>query len=505
MKTKHLLLTLLFALVGGFLASYVYSKNTSPRVQMFQNTAQPAQLASYAPNLQGTNIDFTYAAEKTIHAVVHVKVKSMQNYSGSIFDFFFGYRDTPMQQQEVEGFGSGVIISPDGYIITNNHVIKNADDIEVTLNDKRTYTAKLIGADPNTDIALIKVDAKELPVIPYGDSDGLKVGEWVLAVGNPYNLTSTVTAGIVSAKSRQLGIIQPGEDSEDSYQQYGYPGQAQRRNQSAQNRSTMAIESFIQTDAAVNPGNSGGALVNVRGELVGINTAIQSRTGSYSGNSFAVPTSIVKKVVADLIEYGAVQRAYLGISMRDINSELAQEYDLDQIKGVYVEEVLEGSAAEKAGIQKGDVVTAINGVEVNSGSQIQEQISKFRPSDKVQVQYVRKGKTANVTATLRDRSGSTDVIARAEDTEVNLGVVFSPVSDQLKNRLRLENGVQVKEVLQGKFRKAGIQEGFIIVRVDKQSVESGSDVQEILKDAKGAILIEGIYPNGVKYAYALQM
>ncbi len=499
MKTRQLFLTLLFAMFGGFLASFIFAKNLRPKVQMLQNETQPAQLASYAPDLSGTNIDFTYAAEKTLHAVVHVKVKSMQNvYSpgGSMFDFFFGYRD--IQQQPVEGFGSGVIISTDGYIITNNHVIKGADDIEVTLNDKRAFPAKVIGSDPNTDLALLKVDEKDLPVIPYGDSDALKVGEWVLAVGNPYNMTSTVTAGIVSAKSRQLGIIRTDDDERGNSPQYRIPGQS-----SSRNATSLGIESFIQTDAAVNPGNSGGALVNVRGELVGINTAIVSRTGSYSGSSFAVPTSIVRKVISDLIEFGTVQRAYLGITMLSVTSDLAKEYGLERIRGVYIEEIIRGSAAEKAGLKKGDVITAVNEVQVNSGAEIQEQISRFRPNDKVRIDYVRNKKADNVTVSLSDRNSVAGFLP-APTEDMQLGAEFSPVSEQLMSRLRISNGVQITSLSQGIFRSAGIQSGFIILRIDRKEVRSETDVRALLKDASGAVLLEGIYPNGIKAAYALQ-
>ena len=311
-------------------------------------------------------VDFTRAAEMSVGAVVHVKTKYNvygKQYVDPFYQFFFGRpQQQPMQQAQASG--SGVILSEDGYIVTNNHVIQQANEIEVVLNDKRSFTAQLIGSDPNTDIALLKIDATGLPTLAMGNSDELRVGEWVLAVGNPFNLTSTVTAGIVSAKARNINIL----DAE------------------------MKIESFIQTDAAVNPGNSGGALVNTRGKLVGINTAIASQTGSYAGYAFAVPTSIVQKVVADLRQFGSVQRALLGIRMLDITSEVQQYYGLKSLEGVYIAEVVSGSAAEKGGVESGDVIVAVDGVTVNSSSELQEKIARKNPGDEVTLSVLRAGK-----------------------------------------------------------------------------------------------------------------
>lgn len=323
--------------------------------------------ASFAP------VDFTEAAERSVEAVVHVKTKyyQQQQYVDPFYQFFFG-RPQQSQQPSVMASGSGVILSDDGYIVTNNHVIEGARDIEVVLNDKRTYAAQLIGRDPNTDLALLKIEATNLPVITIGNSDDLKVGEWVLAVGNPFNLTSTVTAGIVSAKARSINILQ----------------------------ADMKIESFIQTDAAVNPGNSGGALVNTKGELVGINTAIASQTGSYAGYAFAIPTAIMQKVVGDLRQFGSVQRALLGIRMMDINQEVKDHFGLESMEGVYVAEVVSGTAADKAGMKSGDVIVQVDGRSINSSNQLQEQIGRKNPGDQIVVLVRRGGRSLTLEVTL---------------------------------------------------------------------------------------------------------
>ena len=340
--------------------------------------SQPVNFASHNRSESTTGVvpvDFTKAAEMSVGAVVHVKTKYNiygKQYVDPFYQFFFGRPQQQQPMQQAQATGSGVILSDDGYIVTNNHVIAQANEIEVVLNDKRSFTAQLIGTDPNTDIALLKIDATGLPTLEMGNSDDLKVGEWVLAVGNPFNLTSTVTAGIVSAKARNINILD----------------------------ADMKIESFIQTDAAVNPGNSGGALVNTRGELVGINTAIASQTGSYAGYAFAVPTSIVQKVVADLRQYGSVQRALLGIRMLDITSEVQQYYHLNTLEGVYIAEVVSGSAAEKGGVLAGDVVVAVNGTTINSSSELQEKIARKNPGDEVTLTVLRDGKRQDLRVTL---------------------------------------------------------------------------------------------------------
>ena len=362
------LFTLLVALVGGFIALWAYTRYfDDPKILTVQQE-QSMRYASLPASEGGELPDLTFAAENSVHGVVHIKVtqKGGSYSSNNFFDYFFGDGSNRMQQAPPrQGAGSGVIISPDGYIVTNNHVVDDADEISVVLNDKREFNAKLIGTDPSTDIALIKIDASGLPTLKFSNSDNLKLGEWVLAVGNPFNLTSTVTAGIVSAKSRDIGI----------------------------NPDQMRIESFIQTDAAVNPGNSGGALVNTRGELVGINTAIASQTGSYSGYSFAIPSNIVQKVVSDLKEYGDVQRALLNVNIGDVNAEVAKKYNLDKIEGVFIGRVLPGGAAEIAGIKENDVILSIDNVLVNSTSELQEQIGKHRPGDKVVVEIKRNNLT----------------------------------------------------------------------------------------------------------------
>ena len=437
-----------------------------------------------------TDNDFTRAAEKTVNAVVGITNKQIQqqrqSYGGMndpFFDFFFGQR-TPRQQAPEEerpndpravGSGSGVIISSDGYIVTNNHVIDKADEITVTLNDRRQFTATLIGTDPNTDIALLKVDAKDLPTIVIGQSDALRVGEWVLAVGNPFNLTSTVTAGIVSAKGRSLG--------------------------GGNNR--MGIESFIQTDAAVNPGNSGGALVNTAGELVGINTAIYSQTGNYAGYSFAVPSSIVSKVVTDLKQYGTVQRALLGVVGGDVNAQVVEEKELKVNEGVYVSEVSKEGAAEEAGIKAEDVITSINGISIKTMAQLQEQIARFRPGDKVKVAVNRKGETKNFTCTLKNTKGNTDVIQKKGIDA--LGCTFKNLSQQELYKYGVRSGVQIAKLeSNGLFAKAGLREKMVIVKINDQPVKSDKEIEAIYNelttnrsaDQDPVLFIAAVTPQG---------
>jgi len=375
-----------------------------------------------------------------------------------------------MQPQIQQASGSGVIISDNGYIVTNNHVIESATEIKVTLSDNREYKGKLIGTDPSSDIALIKIEESNLPTISWGNSDNLKLGEWVLAVGNPFNLNSTVTAGIVSAKSRGIGII----------------------------GAQLPIESFIQTDAAVNPGNSGGALVNTRGELVGINTAIASRTGSYSGYSFAIPVSIVKKVVDDLKQYGEVQRAILGVRIQNVNADLAKEFKLDDVAGVYIAAVEEEGAAKAAGIKEGDVVLSIDGSTVKNSSELQEQIGKHKPGDIVNVKVKRDHNEKIIKVTLRNPGGGIGIV---KDNFTVLGADLEKADDTIKDKLNINYGLKVKKLNSGKLKEAGIKEGFIIVRVNKTKVNSIDDFREILKQSSGGVLIEGIYPNGESAYY----
>jgi len=381
-----------------------------------------------------------------------------------------------------EGVGSGVIMTNDGYIVTNNHVVEGSSEIEVTLNDKRTFKAKLIGADPNTDIALIKIDAEKLPVIAFGNSDSLKVGEWVLAVGNPFNLTSTVTAGIVSAKARNINII----------------------------NTKMRIESFIQTDAAVNPGNSGGALVNTRGELVGINSAIASQTGSYAGYAFAVPVSIVQKVVSDIRQYGVVQRALLGVNIQDIDSKLAKEKKLKTLEGVYVAEVNDQSAAKSAGIKKGDVINNVNGISVKTSAELQEQVGRYRPGDKITVTVVRGDSEEKLKVELKNSQGNYGVVSSQDSKDV-LGATFKDVDAKIKDKLDLDYGVEIKSLSKGKLADQGIKPGFIILKINSQAVRSAEDVQSAFDavinngEREKALFIVGVYPGGKVTYYIINL
>lgn len=464
-------------LITAFAVNYLSSQKEEKIIVSTSNSKAPVLTAAFSPN--GEPINFSTAAEKTINSVVHVKTmyqQGEQSSSGDPFlDFFFGYRNhTP--QTPAMGSGSGVIISPDGYIVTNNHVIENASEVKVTFNDKKSLTAKVIGADKSTDIALLKVEAKDLPALIFGDSDDLRLGEWVLAVGNPFNLTSTVTAGIVSAKARDINII----------------------------NSEFKIESFIQTDAAINPGNSGGALVNLRGELVGINTAIASRSGQYEGYGFAVPSSIVKKTVEDLIEFGSVQRAILGIRYREVDEEIAQEYGIKNIKGVYIASVEDNSAAKDAGLQAGDVLLTINGKEAINSSIVQEQVGKSRPGDKMELTISREGKTKQITVILRNKAGKLDPNKANVDIITQLGATYKEVSPELKRKLGIYGGVQIEKLSKGKLKDENIKEGFIILQINQQPIKSVSNLEMILKNIKDdGIFILGIYPNGQKIRIAV--
>jgi serine protease Do len=479
MKTRNFFNLVVVAVLGGLFSVFIYTHFIEKGRPVI--SAEEPYLGKFTKlGSVGENpIDFTFAAEKTVHAVVHVKTKSIQKgfSENSIYDFFFGYRS--IEPQLVAGFGSGVIISNDGYIVTNNHVVENADEIEVTLNDKRTYKAELVGRDPDTDIAVIKIKETDLPFISYGNSDDMKIGEWVLAVGNPYNLTSTVTAGIISAKARSLNILSMRDGHQNS----------------------AAIESFIQTDAAVNPGNSGGALVNTKGELIGINTAIASPTGSYIGNSFAIPVTIVRKVVRDLIEFGKVQRAIIGIRPEDIDSESAKKYNLEKIEGVYVSEVFDGSGASEAGIKQGDVILSVNGTIVNSTSQLQEQVSRYRPSDKVEVVVNRDNKKKQFLVTLRNMDGTSKMVSKNEIVSI-LGAKLVETTAAERTKLNIRNGVKVVEINEGKLRSEGVEKGFIIISINNQEINTVDDVKRVISGIKGGVYIEGIYPNGMVAYYA---
>ena len=445
-------------------------------------------------------VDLTYAAEKSLPSVVHIlstknsKVQTVEVESDPFSDFFsdpFGFFGNPQgnggkQRRSVrtpkqQGSGSGVIISADGYIVTNNHVVADADELTVTLNDNKEYSARIIGTDKASDLALIKIDGKNLPAITIANSDDIKVGEWVLAVGNPFNLTNTVTAGIVSAKARSL------------YQN--------------------GVESFIQTDAAINPGNSGGALVNTRGELIGINAMLYSQTGSFSGYGFAIPTSIMNKVVADLKQYGTVQRALIGIQGQDVKNyvdakkDKGEDIDLGTMEGIYVAKVTEESAAEEAGMKEGDVITAIDGKPVNKMAELQEVLAKKRPGDKVSVTYLRDKKKATKTVTLKNEKGNTQVVKKA-DLDV-LGGNFRAITNAQKEQLNIGYGLEVLKVNSGRLKTAGITKGFIIQRVNDNAVKTIDDLQNAVKEASTSkdpvLYIQGVYPTGKKAYFAVPL
>lgn len=466
-NVKKYSLTFLLVIASAFLAVWIYSSFFVNPQQVIFTEQRPLSFVNLPANSQQQLPDLTFAAENSIHAVVHIATQSVRGGGWSsgnpFFDEFFGLRQ--QQPQLTAGFGSGVILSADGFIVTNNHVIENAQNIMVILNNKQEYSAKLIGADPSTDLALLKIEANKLPYLSYGNSDDLKLGEWVLAVGNPFNLNSTVTAGIISARARNLGI----------------------------NADDYSIESFIQTDAAVNPGNSGGALVNQQGNLVGINTAIASGTGSFAGYSFAVPVSIVRKVVEDLKEFGMVQRALLGVNIADINARLAEENGLKNMEGVYVAAVTENGAAKDAGITEGDVILSVAGETVNSSSQLQEKVSRFRPGDNIEIVVKRKGDRKLFNVTLRNRHGDTQIV---RDNATVLGANFESINNGDRTNLKIKNGIKILNLEAGKLKDAGLSKGFIITHVNKKPIYDVNDLKREIGNAKGGILVEGIYPNG---------
>jgi serine protease Do len=475
MKVNRIAGLFTVSLLGAIVAVIIYARVFQPKATIVEVPAESKVRYVNLPGTdQGSTLDFTQAVAQSIDAVVHVKTKVFREYAvNPLYEFFFGEQDRS-EPMPILGFGSGVIISPKGYIVTNNHVIEGSDEIVVVLNDKREFNAELVGADPTTDIALLKVDQEGLTYLGFGDSDALRLGEWVLAIGNPYNLTSTVTAGIVSAKARNINILSSQE---------------------------FSIESFIQTDAAVNPGNSGGALINTRGELVGINTAIASRTGAFTGYSFAVPASIVEKIVKDLMEFGTVQRAILGVTIQDVTAELAHEHGINEIEGVYVNGVRPESAAKQAGIKEGDVIISIDEVRIHSSSELQEHISKYRPGETVRVVVRRDGTLKQFDVVLRNLEGSTEIVKKNDILDV-LGASFEPLTEREKRTMGLKNGMKVTEVRSGKFMKVGIKEGFVLISVNKRPVNSVKEIAEILEDAEGGVIIEGVDRTGSRSYYA---
>lgn len=482
----------LASMVGSLvtIGSYELINDEPNEVKIEHVDKTPVVSAAYTVNEAGEYVplDFTEAADKVMPAVVHIRSTQVGNYASrdeqvpqQFRDFFgpFFRDDRPYRQGPRVGSGSGVLINSDGYIVTNNHVIDGADELDVTLNDNRSFKATVVGTDPTTDLAVIKIAEKDLPHLELVDSDRVRVGEWVLAVGNPFNLNSTVTAGIVSAKGRSINIINSSNP--------GNPGDSVN----------TAIESFIQTDAAVNPGNSGGALVNLSGDLIGINTAIASPTGAYSGYAFAVPANIVTRVVEDLVTYGTVQRGWLGVQINSITSDFAKQNDLTVNAGAYISGISPKSGALEAGIKEGDVVTRIDNIEVNNTAQLIGYIGSKRPGDVVKVFVNRDGKEMNFDVTLKNRNGSTDIIEKEPETVFSaLGADLENVDAKTLKRLDIKSGVRVKNIGQGKIRKhTDMREGFIITKIDGKPVKSKEDVIDILETKKGGVLLEGVYEN----------
>jgi len=470
------------ALLGAAIALFAYTKinakpSGTPAGDSSSVEIRNADALLTSMTMQEGQIDFTYAAEMTVHAVVHVRTKSMvgPEASNPIWEYFYG--DRYSKPREVAGYGSGVIISADGYIITNNHVIEDAENVEVKLNDNRTFQAEIVGRDPSTDIALLKVKASGLPFVKYGDSDQLRLGEWVLAVGNPFNLTSTVTAGIVSAKGRSLGILE----------------------------NDMRIESFIQTDAALNMGNSGGALVNTKGLLIGITSAIYTPSGAYAGYSFAIPVTIVKKVVEDLKQFGEVQRAIIGVNITEVTQEDAEKFKLSEVKGARITNVIANGSAEAAGLKEDDIIIKVDGISVATPSELQEQVGKHRPGDKANITYIRNGKEVTVSVTMRNVAGNTSVVTREMGGG---GIVYGARLESLgssdKDRYDVDYGVKVTELNDGKFKDLGIKKGYIILSINGKKVKNSTEVRQATDNENDLKSIEGIQANGTIFSYSFR-
>jgi Do/DeqQ family serine protease len=478
--------TIALGVLGGviplalFMVFFEKDENKKSYDVVVEEKAQPSNIiheTSFSDGSSSQSLDFTYASSKSINSVVHINTTVVRTtiQRDPYYEFFYGPGAGEQERKLYgKGSGSGVIVSDDGYIVTNNHVIDNASEIEVTLNDKSTYEAKIIGTDPSTDLAIIKIDKNNLTPMSFGNSDNVKVGEWVLAVGNPFNLTSTVTAGIVSAKARNINII------------------------GSRNRDVIPIESFIQTDAAVNPGNSGGALVNTKGELVGINTAIASQTGSYSGYSFAIPSKLVNKVMIDLIDFGMVQRGFLGVQISAVNQTLVDEKELPDTKGVYIAGVNEDSGAEKAGVKDGDVILKVGNKEVNTPAQLQEEVGKRRPGDNVNLTIRRGSKEEVISVTLKNIEGTTELISKEEIEKFSaLGATFEELSREDKKSLDVDHGVRISSLSTGKLKALGLTDGMIITRVNNEKVKSVEQLTTFLKNNKNkGVLLEVMTESG---------
>ena len=495
-KKQFFLGIILASLIGGMVAlagaSYLTNQN---QVTNFSDK-QDASFVNWLSDDKFTipdGINFVAAAQLVTPAVVHVKSSvnvSQRQRGADPLEELFGFRSPDRNQmpREARSSGSGVIISKDGYIVTNNHVIENATKVEISLENNTRHTARVIGTDPTTDLALLKIEADGLPFVKFGNSDQTKIGEWVLAVGNPFDLTSTVTAGIISAKARNIGILRSAENN-------------------------LSIESFLQTDAVVNPGNSGGALVNLAGELIGLNTAIASRTGTFNGYAFAVPSSIVNKVVDDLLEYGAVQRGLLGVTIIDVSPELIDELklDIEVSQGVYINGVNEGSGGKEAGLQEGDIIIGVDGVKTNSVATLQEMVARKRPGDQVEIKFIRNGKEIEAKATLKNLSGDTKIVKKEVPVLASFkGVSFEDVRPNVKDKLNLQGGVTIISVDNEVWSKSGARAGFIILSIlgrdGRFRINSTKEVLQILENNSGEeIVILGIYPNGQEYYFEVSI
>ena len=478
MNRRQVVVAMMFSsLLGGLVAVFIvlqispniFSVNEQPPYESIENRQQVKYSYEIPEYKIPDKLDFTAAANEVIPGVVHIK--ALYNTGDYSVNPLNGFYHNPARSS-----GSGVIVSDDGYIVTNNHVIEDAELVEVVLFNNQSFRAKVIGVDPTTDLALVKINAYNLPFVKYGNSDEVLPGEWVLAIGNPFELNSTVTAGIVSAKARNIGILKA--------------------------KNNLQIESFIQTDAAVNPGNSGGALVNLQGELIGINTAIATPTGTYAGYSFAVPVTLVKKVMDDLLMYGRVQRGLLGIKINDVDAFTAEQFDLTTTTGIFVTYVNENSAAEEAGIMSGDVIIAINDIQVTNVSELQEMVARYRPGDEVLVTYLRGDSEQETTAILKDTEGKSEVTPREYDDTIK-GALFEDLTSEDLIRYNIDGGVRIDQLSEGPWSKAGIKVGFIVTAIDKVNINDIADLNRILELKSGSFLVEGIYPDGKEAVYGV--
>ncbi len=468
---KKYLIIIGLSIASGGLGSYLFQK-ISPaedRLYTFNSSTQPTAFANYQTSSDGVlNTDFVAASAASTPSVVYITTMANSSSNGNWMDWFFNGGN-----QNTAGSGSGIIFSKDGYLVTNNHVIESADKIEV-MHNRKSYSAKLVGLDPSTDLAVLKIEGTNLPAIKVGNSTAVRVGEWVLAVGNPFNLTSTVTAGIVSAKGRNINLLS----------------------------SQFPIESFIQTDAAINPGNSGGALVNLKGELIGVNTAIYSRTGSYTGYGFAVPVDIVKKVVTDLIQYGIVQKAFAGIEVAEVNSTLADKYQLQGLNGVVITSIQSDGSSATAGLKVDDVILKINDIDITSKSMYDEALSYYSPGDKLKITYKRDTRLLETTLQLTNKEGTTSILKNTVYTSELLGADMEPLSKVERDKMNLKSGVVLGNVHNGLIRRLGLQKGFIITGINNQPIHTPKEIEDILSQIKGRVIIEGYNNNGGRTVYS---